>query len=68
MDQGVCHHDRPHHFHQLDGREEGDLLYHQFGLQLIKVVDKTAGNIMITNWMVEGKLTKDQVGQGGSVA
>ena len=41
-----------------DFRASSDLLFHQFGLKLINVFDTMAGHIVVTNWMVERKMTR----------
>ena len=41
-----------------DFRASADLLYHQYGLELINVFDTMAGHIMVTNWVVETKVTR----------
>ena len=41
-----------------DFRASSDLLYHQFGLQLVNVFDTMAAHIVVTNWMVERKVTR----------
>ena len=39
-------------------RASADLLYHQYGLELINVFDTMAAHIMVTNWVVETKVTR----------
>ena len=41
-----------------DFRASSDLLFHQYGLKLINVFDTMAGHIVVTNWMVERKVTR----------
>ena len=41
-----------------DFRASGDLLYYKFGLDLVTVFDTMAGHIVVTNWMVERKVTR----------
>ena len=41
-----------------DFRATGDLLYHQYGLDMVNVFDTMAGHIVVTNWMVERKVTR----------
>ena len=41
-----------------DFRASADLLYHQYGLELINVFDTMAAHIMVTNWVVETKVTR----------
>ena len=41
-----------------DFRATSDLLYHQYGLELVNVFDTMAGHIVVTNWMVEKKVTR----------
>ena len=41
-----------------DFRATSDLLYHQYGLDLVNVFDTMAGHIVVTNWMVEKKVTR----------
>ena len=41
-----------------DFRAGSDLLYHQYGLELVNVFDTMAGHIVVTNWMVERKVTR----------
>ena len=41
-----------------DFRASSDLLYHQFGLKLVNVFDTMAAHIVVTNWMVERKVTR----------
>ena len=41
-----------------DFRATADLLYHQYGLELPYVFDTTASHIMVTNWVVETKVTR----------
>ena len=41
-----------------DFRAGSDLLYHQYELELVNVFDTMAGHIVVTNWMVERKVTR----------
>ena len=41
-----------------DFRAGSDLLYHQYELELVNVFDTMAGHVVVTNWMVERKVTR----------
>ena len=41
-----------------DFRASSDLLHHQYGIELVNVFDTMAGHIVVTNWIVEKKVTR----------